>query len=133
MTRARLLLATAVACFLAGGWLFSWTQAVPLSTGLYWAVETATTVGYGDVVPANPAGRLIALVVMLSTIPLLAACFALVTGHHLGKWWHEHHGKAMSLELAEIRLLAEKAHRISADTHREVTGRDHPDAPGGAP
>ena len=50
------------------------------ATGLYWAVTTATTVGYGDVTPKDPAGRVVAAAVMLTTIPMLAAVFALVTG-----------------------------------------------------
>jgi voltage-gated potassium channel len=74
------LLGLAAACVVAGGALFGATQGLPFSTGLYWAVTTATTVGYGDVTPHNPAGRLIASAVMLTTIPLLAAVFALVTG-----------------------------------------------------
>ena len=74
------LLATAGGCVLAGGALFAETQRIPFTTGLYWAVTTATTVGYGDVTPHNPAGRLVAAAVMLTTIPLLAAVFALVTG-----------------------------------------------------
>jgi voltage-gated potassium channel len=74
------LLVTAGACLLAGGVLFADTQHIPFTTGLYWAVTTATTVGYGDVTPHNPAGRLVATGVMLTTIPLLAAVFALVTG-----------------------------------------------------
>jgi voltage-gated potassium channel len=125
------LLGAACCCIVGGGAAYSATQHVPLTTGLYWAVETASTVGYGDVTPDNPAGRIVALVVMLSTIPLLAACFALFTGQHLADWWHTRHGKRISAELAEIRALAEKAHRISADTHRELTGTEHPDAPGG--
>jgi voltage-gated potassium channel len=74
------LLASAVACVLLGAGLFSLSQNIPFSTGLYWAVTTATTVGYGDVTPKNGIGRLIASAVMLTTIPLLAAVFALATG-----------------------------------------------------
>ncbi len=74
------LLSLAVACVVAGGAVFAWTQHIPITTGLYWAITTATTVGYGDVIAHNPAGRLVASAVMLTTIPLLAAVFALVTG-----------------------------------------------------
>jgi voltage-gated potassium channel len=75
-----LLLAAAVACVLAGGALFAATQGLPVTTGWYWAITTATTVGYGDVTPHNAAGRVIASGVMLTAIPLLASVFALVTG-----------------------------------------------------
>lgn len=74
------LLLTVTACVLSGAWLFALTQSLPFTTGLYWAVTTATTVGYGDVTPHNAAGRVIASAVMLTTIPLLAGVFALVTG-----------------------------------------------------
>jgi voltage-gated potassium channel len=74
------LLVTAAACVLSGAWLFALTQSLPFTTGLYWAVTTATTVGYGDVTPHNAAGRVVASAVMLTTIPLLAGVFALVTG-----------------------------------------------------
>jgi voltage-gated potassium channel len=74
------LLAGATACVLAGAGLFALTQDLPFTTGLYWAITTATTVGYGDVTPHNGVGRLIASAVMLTAIPMLAAVFALVTG-----------------------------------------------------
>jgi voltage-gated potassium channel len=75
-----ILLAAAAAGVLIGGWAFAATQNLPVSTGLYWAITTATTVGYGDVTPHNGAGRVIASLVMLITIPLLASVFALATG-----------------------------------------------------
>jgi voltage-gated potassium channel len=74
------LLAGAIACVVGGGAAFAATQHAPVTTGLYWAVTTATTVGYGDVTPKDPAGRVVAVAVMLTTIPMLAAVFALVTG-----------------------------------------------------
>lgn len=76
-----LLLTAATISVLAGGTAFAAvTPDTPLTTGLYWAVTTATTVGYGDVTPKNPAGRVVAVLVMLTAIPILAAVFALVTG-----------------------------------------------------
>jgi voltage-gated potassium channel len=74
------LLAAVAAVVLIGAWLFSLAESLPFTTGLYWAVTTATTVGYGDVTPHNPVGRLIASLVMLTTIPMLAAAFAIVSG-----------------------------------------------------
>jgi voltage-gated potassium channel len=80
--RARIasLLSAAAACVLTGAFLFSLAEKLPFTTGLYWAITTATTVGYGDVTPHNGIGRLIASAVMLTTIPLLASVFALATG-----------------------------------------------------
>jgi voltage-gated potassium channel len=75
-----LLLLADVACSLVGGAVFAVTQHLPVTTGWYWAVTTATTVGYGDVTPHNASGRVVASLVMLTTIPLLAAVFALLTG-----------------------------------------------------
>jgi voltage-gated potassium channel len=74
------LLVAFVGCIFGGAGLFAATQGLPFTTGLYWAITTATTVGYGDVTPKNGAGRVVASAVMLTTIPLLAAVFALLTG-----------------------------------------------------
>jgi voltage-gated potassium channel len=74
------LLGSAVGCVLIGAWLFALAENLPFTTGLYWAITTATTVGYGDVTPHNGIGRFLASAVMLTTIPLLASVFALATG-----------------------------------------------------
>jgi voltage-gated potassium channel len=74
------LLSIALTCLLLGAYLFSLTQGIAFTKGLYWAITTATTVGYGDVTPHNGFGEVIASAVMLTTIPLLASVFALVTG-----------------------------------------------------
>ncbi|MGC9220028.1 MAG: ion channel [Solirubrobacteraceae bacterium] len=78
--RVATLVAFATAMLVLGAVLFSLTQHVSIGLGLYWAVTTATTVGYGDVTPHNTIGRVIAVAVMLGTIPVVGAVFALVAG-----------------------------------------------------
>lgn len=45
-------------------------------TALWWAVVTSTTVGYGDVAPITPAGRAIAVVLMIVGIAVLSVLTA---------------------------------------------------------
>ena len=47
--------------------------------GMWWALQTVTTVGYGDVTPKEPAGRIIATFVMLQGIAFLAITTAAIT------------------------------------------------------
>src|SRR4051794_16058369 len=50
-----------------------------IGKGLWFALQTVTTVGYGDVTPARASGRFIASVVMLSGLGFLAVITASVT------------------------------------------------------
>ena len=50
-----------------------------LGSGLWWAVQTTTTVGYGDNVPTTVAGRLLAALVMLVGIGFLTVITAAIT------------------------------------------------------
>lgn len=47
--------------------------------GMWWALQTVTTVGYGDVTPRDHIGRIIASVVMLEGIAFLAIITAAIT------------------------------------------------------
>ena len=47
--------------------------------GMWWALQTVTTVGYGDVTPKEPVGRIIATFVMLQGIAFLAITTAAIT------------------------------------------------------
>jgi voltage-gated potassium channel len=58
---------------------FAAVEHVSVGDGFYWSVATATTVGYGDVTPHHALGKLIAVIVMLTVIPLFAATFSLFT------------------------------------------------------
>ena len=50
-----------------------------LNDAIWWAVETITTVAYGEFYPVTPGGRLISIVLMLSAIGILWTVVAMVT------------------------------------------------------
>ncbi len=53
---------------------------VPFSDALWWSVVTATTVGYGDISPASPGGRIAGVVLMLVGIGFLGVLTATIAG-----------------------------------------------------
>ena len=77
--RALQVIGWAVLLDMALGLLFALAQGISYWDGLYWAVTTATTVGYGDIVPHGWLAHLVAIVVMLTVIPLFASAFSLLT------------------------------------------------------
>jgi voltage-gated potassium channel len=51
--------------------------------GLWWAVQTVTTVGYGDLVPKDVGGRVVATLLMLAGIGFLSVVTAVITAAFL--------------------------------------------------
>jgi len=47
--------------------------------GLWWAIQTVTTVGYGDVTPKDVGGRIVAAFVMLEGVAIVAIVTAAIT------------------------------------------------------
>jgi Kef-type K+ transport systems, predicted NAD-binding component len=52
---------------------------VDIPTGIYWAIVTITTVGYGDLSPRTPVGRLLAAFVMILGYAIIAVPTGIVT------------------------------------------------------
>lgn len=49
--------------------------------GVWWAIVTATTVGYGDIAPASAAGRAIGIALMLAGVGLVSTLAASVAAY----------------------------------------------------
>ncbi len=107
------LVALAATIVVLGGVAFALAEHISIWIGLYWSVTTATTVGYGDVTPHTPAGHIIAVVVMLSTIPMLGAVFAIWSG---------------SVAAARVRRLLQMGRSFPEGAFRLVVGM-HPAVP----
>lgn len=50
---------------------------------VWWAVVTATSVGYGDIVPYTPEGRLVAMVLMFLGLAMLGTIIGIVSNYFL--------------------------------------------------
>ncbi len=53
--------------------------------GMWWALQTVTTVGYGDVTPENVPGKFVAGAVMLAGVALVTIVTAVVTSSFVAR------------------------------------------------
>ena len=86
-----------------------------IGSGLWWAVQTVTTVGYGDHVPATLAGRVVATLVMLAGIGFLTVITAAITSSFVSRSRFERtpvEGDAPTRE--QLRQMDERLERIEA-------------------
>jgi voltage-gated potassium channel Kch len=51
----------------------------------WWAVETVTTVGYGDVVPQDPQGRIVGVLLMLTGLALIPTLTSVIVSTLVSK------------------------------------------------
>jgi hypothetical protein len=61
------------------GTAFGYADHIGVPAGLFFAVTTATTVGYGDITPHGWLPHLLAVTMMVTIIPLFGATFSLFT------------------------------------------------------
>ena len=86
--------------------------------GLWWAVQTVTTVGYGDVVPTNTVGQLVAAAVMLIGLAFLSVITAAITSSFVARATEERArragGGAAPATEHDVRDINERLDRIEA-------------------
>jgi len=60
-------------------WLLDHGEYPHLGRALWWSMQTIATVGYGDVTPEKPSGRIVGVVVMLWGVAFVAIVTAVIT------------------------------------------------------
>jgi len=122
---------TATACVVVGAGvlmrLLDHTEYKNVWVGMWWALQTVTTVGYGDVTPADRVGRIVASFVMLEGIAFLAIVTAVITSSFVSRAAAERAAKEAATELTfehqvdrRFDELAERLDRIER-TLRELS------------
>lgn len=70
---------TSLFCIIAGGVAIHFVEGMTFFDGIWWSFVTATTVGYGDISPTTPSGRVIAAILMIVGIGLIGSLTSTIT------------------------------------------------------
>jgi voltage-gated potassium channel len=90
-----------------------------IGSGLWWAAQTVTTVGYGDDVPVSLAGRLVAVLVMLFGIGFLTVITASITSTFVSSSRRQQKpSDAETAMVEQLRRLDQRLEQIEAALHR---------------
>jgi voltage-gated potassium channel len=115
---ATVIAATSLVITVATGFLMTVVdrdQFPSIGSGLWWAVQTTTTVGYGDNVPTTLAGRLLAALVMLVGIGFLTVITAAITSTFVSRSRLEPAPSDAETSIAEqLRQINTRLERIEA-------------------
>ncbi|MET4922538.1 potassium channel family protein [Streptomyces sp. PSRA5] len=110
-----------VLVMLIGSWIIVPCEAsAPRATitsfplALWWSIETATTVGYGDLYPVTAAGRVIASIVMLVGISVFSIVTASLATWFVGSAARRARQAAQAVEHAEARGRADAGQELRA-------------------
>jgi voltage-gated potassium channel len=90
-----------------------------LGLAYWWAVTTVTTVGYGDVVPESPAGRVVASMLMLTGLALIPTLTSVIVSTLIAKHRQAEQERLIQMEEESAATLA----RIEARLDRMEQAR----------
>jgi voltage-gated potassium channel len=110
----------------AGGAAFAAVENYSVGNGIYWALTTMTTVGYGDITPKTAEGKVVAGVVMLIGIGtatlLIGAVAQQFVAARLGPSLEQLDTEEQDL-VGQVREIAARLDRLQAALERQQTSR----------
>jgi voltage-gated potassium channel len=104
--RLRTILAALIFFIFVFGYLFfvSEPDVRDLGDGIWWALVTITTVGYGDITPVTTLGRVVASSLMLLGLGLIATITAIVSAKFIQNFVDHHTNDDVLEKLDEMQL-----------------------------
>jgi voltage-gated potassium channel len=95
--------------------------------GMWWAIQTVTTVGYGDLVPDQTAGKVIAAFLMLGGLSLLSVVTAAITSGFVSRTENRRRAAGDDPVLQKLDQLGRELQSIRSELERRAP------RPSGAP
>ena len=83
--------------------------------GIWWALVTVTTVGYGDITPLTTMGRIISGALMIIGLGLIATVTALVSANFIRNYVDSHTNDDVLEKLKELENEIEKLKELEED------------------
>jgi len=104
--RLRTILAALIFFIFLFGYLFyiSEPEVKNLGDGIWWALVTITTVGYGDITPLTTVGRVVASSLMFLGLGLIATITAIVSAKFIQNFVDHHTNDDVLEKLDEMQL-----------------------------
>jgi voltage-gated potassium channel len=96
---------------------------------LWWAVQTITTVGYGDVVPGEADGKAVGALLMLGGLSLLSIITAMITSAFIARRQAELQASGEDPVMRQLSQIESRLDRIDAELRR-LGGDAPPSGPG---
>ncbi|TXE19851.1 ion transporter [Psychroflexus gondwanensis] len=90
-----------------------------IPTGIYWAIVTLTTVGFGDIHPVTPLGQFIATIIMLLGYGVIAVPTGIVTAEMTKENTRKNTQVCSNCGEADHRDSAEFCHNCGDSLHKE--------------
>ncbi len=94
--------------------------------GMWWALQTVTTVGYGDVVPQSDVGRVFATLLMLGGLAFLSVVTATITSSFVARRQSELQQTTDDPVMERVSALHDRLEGIEAELRRIGSRGDAP-------
>jgi len=94
--------------------------------GMWWALQTVTTVGYGDVTPTQFTGKLVGAAVMLEGTAFIAIVTAAITSTFVARAARESERARMEDELSDRELIEKRFDELERKLDLLAAAREHP-------
>ena len=115
--RLRTILGVLIICIISFGYVFylAEPQIKTIEDGIWWALVTITTVGYGDITPLTTLGRLVAGTLMFVGLGLIATVTAIVSAKFIANYVDHHTNDDVLEKLEELEDEIEKIEEIESN------------------
>ena len=97
-----------------------------VGVGMWWALQTVTTVGYGDVTPSQFAGRLVGAAVMLEGTAFIAIVTAVITSSFIARATRASEAERRQDELSDRELMERRFDELERKLDLLATARTEP-------
>ena len=115
--RLRTILGVLIICIISFGYVFylAEPQIKSFGDGIWWALVTITTVGYGDITPLTTLGKFVAGTLMFVGLGLIATVTAIVSAKFVANYVDHHTNDDVLEKLEELEAEIEKLKLLEED------------------